>query len=411
MSQEFVTQTRTFQAAGALAAYLRVKLNGSNKLAASGVGATEYDVGVTVEPSLAADDYIGVRMPNTSGTVKMTAAGAFDQEALLYAAASGMVDDAVNGKPIGIALEAATASGDVVEVLPIRAMVTTTVDDVADDVAISIGTGDDAQLLWSTGDADNHSLVIGLGDSNQSLHITDKAAKATDWNVAAVTHPTLFVHSNTTPATDYLSIGGHDGTTATIDVMGGTTLDLDIAGTTALAITAAAVTVTGRLAATGNVGNTAGVGITGTAASFNSQVTNDGGLIKTTILIDLADLNSGGTADDVIGADGAGKAHLGQITAAVNGTIIAGRLTCLETPATGDNDINVYSATEDTGVEDTAIDALTETALCDSGDLAAGSVVALTPPAADQYLYLTGGVGDCDATYSAGILLLEFWGE
>jgi hypothetical protein len=134
--------------------------------------------------------------------------------------------------------------------------------------------------------------------------------------------------------------------------------------------------------------NAAGVGITGAATSFVTSVDKIGSLIKTTILIDLTGLNSGGTADDIIGDDGTGVAHLGQITAAVNGTVIAGRLTCLETPATGDDDIDVYSATEATGVEDTLV----------------------TAPAADQYLYLVGGTGG-SATYTAGILLLEFWGK
>jgi len=161
----------------------------------------------------------------------------------------------------------------------------------------------------------------------------------------------------------------------------------------------------------GSVANTAGVGITGAAASYVTSVEKTGTIIKTTLLIDLTGLNSGGTADDVIGDDGTGVAHLGQITAAKNGTIVAARMTCLETPATGDDDIDIHSATEATGVENTAISALTETKLCNSGDLTAGSVVAVTPPAADQYLYLTGGTGDSEATYTAGILLIELFGE
>lgn len=104
------------------------------------------------------------------------------------------------------------------------------------------GTGEDAVVRWSTGDASNHALVIGLGDSNQALHITDKAAVATDWNVSADTHPTVYVHSNTTPATDYITIGAHDGTTAHINIAGGTTISLDIAGTAALTVAAAAIT-------------------------------------------------------------------------------------------------------------------------------------------------------------------------
>jgi len=174
---------------------------------------------------------------------------------------------------------------------------------------------------------------------------------------------------------------------------------------------ASTLAVTGVATLAGNVANTAGVGITGTAAAFVTEVTKVGTLIKTTILIDLAGLNSGGTAGDLIGANGAGVCHLGQITAAVNGTIIAGRLTCLEAPATGDNDIDLYSATEATGVEDTGISALTATQLSNGGDLSAGTVVAVTPPAANKYLYLVGVTGDCDDTYSTGILLIELWGK
>jgi hypothetical protein len=109
-----------------------------------------------------------------------------------------------------------------------------------DTVDLHLGTGDDAVARWSTGDASNHSLALGLGDSNQALHITDKAAVATDWNIAAGTHPTVYVHSNTTPATDYLKLGAHDGTTAYIDVVGGTTLRLAIAGTNEIDLTATA---------------------------------------------------------------------------------------------------------------------------------------------------------------------------
>jgi len=112
---------------------------------------------------------------------------------------------------------------------------------VTDDNSIIFGTGTDAEILWSTADASNHSLVVALGDDNQSLHISDLGAKATDWNISADTHPTLYLHSNTTPATDYLAIGAHDGTTASINVVGGTTLALKIAGTTQGNLTAGGI--------------------------------------------------------------------------------------------------------------------------------------------------------------------------
>ena len=54
---------------------------------------------------------------------------------------------------------------------------------LADATDLHFGTGDDAVIRWSTGDSSNHALAIGLGDSNQGLHVTDKAAIATDWNI------------------------------------------------------------------------------------------------------------------------------------------------------------------------------------------------------------------------------------
>lgn len=155
----------------------------------------------------------------------------------------------------------------------------------------------------------------------------------------------------------------------------------------------------------------AGAGITnGTGTVYKSSVQRIGSIIKSSILIDLTGLNSGGTAGDVIGVNGAGAAFLGQITAERNGTILGGIMTCLETPATGDNDIDLYSADEATGVEDTAISALVETQLINSGVATAGATDALTAvPAANQYLYLVGQTGT-SATYTAGIFLIELYG-
>lgn len=107
-----------------------------------------------------------------------------------------------------------------------------------DDDGYWVGASDDAGFVWQDGDDSNHAAVIAIGDTSQQIHITDKAAVATDWTRTAGTHPELSIHSNTTPITDYLAIGNHDGTTASLDVVGGTTLDLNVAGTTRLALTA-----------------------------------------------------------------------------------------------------------------------------------------------------------------------------
>ena len=155
----------------------------------------------------------------------------------------------------------------------------------------------------------------------------------------------------------------------------------------------------------------AGTGITtGSGTIYRSSVQRVGGIITTRILIDLTGLRSTGGAD-IIGVNGTALVcHIGQITAARNGTILTGSMECFEAPAGGDPDINVHSATEGTGVEDGAIADLTETLLVNAGDATTGSKVYFTGvPAADEFLYLTTGAAT-DADYTAGKLFIELMG-
>jgi len=155
----------------------------------------------------------------------------------------------------------------------------------------------------------------------------------------------------------------------------------------------------------------AGTGITtGTGTIYRSSVQRVGGIITTRILIDLTGLRSTGSGD-IIGVNGTSLVcHIGQITAARNGTILTGSMECFEAPAGGDPDINVHSATEGTGVEDGAIADLTETLLVNAGDATLGSKVYFSAvPAADEFLYLTTGDAT-DADYTAGKLFIELMG-
>ena len=90
-----------------------------------------------------------------------------------------------------------------------------------------------------------------------------------------------------------------------------------------------------------------------------------------------------------------------------------GTITCLETPAGGDPDIDFTSADEATGVQDAAISGLSNlVVLLNTGDWTAA---VQTPelmsglPAADQYLYMV-DVGGTAVEYTAGRFLLEFYG-
>jgi len=170
--------------------------------------------------------------------------------------------------------------------------------------------------------------------------------------------------------------------------------------------------VTGRSTLTGNtVATTAGTGITtGTGTVYAASVIKTGGIFHTKILIDLTGLASSGSGD-IIGKAATANSHIGQITAAINGTVLGGKLTCLEAPAGGDPDINLWYADEATGTEDAAITGLSnQVQMCDSGDLALNSVISIpTPPAADKYIYMVTGAAT-NADYTAGKLLIEFFG-
>ena len=194
---------------------------------------------------------------------------------------------------------------------------------------------------------------------------------------------------------------------------------------------------------------TAGTGITSVATAIvKHSVITIGQIIETTIILDLTGLNSGDADGDIIGKAGTANSHYGQITTAINGTILSGYIQCLETPAGGESDIDLYSATEATGTEESLITALTETALLNTdgdwvgkhlstklntlasnGTIKADSAILTsdigntidlvsivhsagltTIPPANGYLYLVASGGSTNATYTAGKFLIKLYG-
>jgi len=159
----------------------------------------------------------------------------------------------------------------------------------------------------------------------------------------------------------------------------------------------------------------ANAGIEGTAETYVTQVERfksdtdtNVNIVKTTLMIDLTGLASSG-ANDIIGKAGTGVAYIGRVTTEDTGAVFGVTMECYETPAGGDPDIDLYSATEATGVEDSAIGDLTETIIINSGDLSAGSRVAGGGIVADQYLYLVAGSAT-NANYTAGRIIITIHG-
>lgn len=156
---------------------------------------------------------------------------------------------------------------------------------------------------------------------------------------------------------------------------------------------------------------TKGAGVSAMETYANGAFQN-GTLKRTFIVIDLTGLVGSATDLDIIGnSGGATSAHIGQITAALNGAIVGGRVTCLEVPAGGSTDIDFYSATESTGAQDALVTGLTETALVTAGGAwASGTVKGMTLlPAADSFLYVANGAAS-GGTFSAGKFLIELFG-
>lgn len=115
MATQVDGNVKSFTAGAALNPFLRVKLSSGTVVVA---GAGEEYIGVTQQEA-ASGAQVSVKLRSGSGTVKVTAAGAFSAGADLYGAAGGKVDDTVSGSIQFMALDAATAADDIVEVLPV----------------------------------------------------------------------------------------------------------------------------------------------------------------------------------------------------------------------------------------------------------------------------------------------------
>lgn len=124
---KFTEGVLTLHAGEALAKNRRVKVESgttADPVEVVYADAGEQHIGVT---EFAVDDteFVSVRPRTMPGSKLVTAAGAFSRGATLYGAADGKVDDTSSGSAIGIALEAATADGDLVEMMDFAVLSTT----------------------------------------------------------------------------------------------------------------------------------------------------------------------------------------------------------------------------------------------------------------------------------------------
>ena len=172
-------------------------------------------------------------------------------------------------------------------------------------------------------------------------------------------------------------------------------------------------TFSGKVLLNGNTGLTAGTGITDASGeTYKSWVERCGGMIKTSIYLDVETLRANGDAK-VIGKDGTSNpCHIGQITTAVCGTIVGGRMTCIEAPAghATIDDIDLHFDNESTHAESNSLSSSTALITNTEAWTAGMTKTFGTVITADNYLYLITGENATDTEYTAGKFLIEIWG-
>ena len=123
------SSVRTFLTGADLLAKRLVKLS-AGAVVNNTAAATDDMIGVTEVNALTGEP-VGVRLLCTDESQEMTAEGAIGLNAVAYAGADGKIQALPVGagtyRKVGITLEAATADGDIIEVLPYSFSETTTV--------------------------------------------------------------------------------------------------------------------------------------------------------------------------------------------------------------------------------------------------------------------------------------------
>lgn len=106
---------KTLNSAAAINIYERVILDSNGKWALA--GAADKALGVALETVTAADKPLSAVLLNGAGTVKMKAGVAISVGALVYSAASGKIGVTGTNKLEGRAVDAASADGDIIEIM------------------------------------------------------------------------------------------------------------------------------------------------------------------------------------------------------------------------------------------------------------------------------------------------------
>ena len=160
------------EAGEALVKYRRVKKSGATVVYAD---AGEDAIGVTMK-NVASGDMAEVKLFNDGGTFPIEAAGAITANAAVYGAADGKIDDTVAGEKVGTANEAASASGNVIEVIGANPQSLLAVQTLISDPAACASMTQDTLTDSGAGTADGTvedvaDVAISTSDTLSLIHI------------------------------------------------------------------------------------------------------------------------------------------------------------------------------------------------------------------------------------------------
>jgi len=196
---------RSFTASGALAQYVRVKATSGStttppEVEVAGLG--EQHIGYAWRTAVDGA-IVSVKMRNASGTAQAIASEAITEGATIYGAALGYVKDTSSGSAIGVALAAATASGDVIEIVDFTVMSTT-----AGGVSIA-DSGNFTTEATAEGAIQEIYQSIVSAQSFIPIPIIS-LREATTFDVGAISVNGGILASDTTPILEAIN-GGTDG--------------------------------------------------------------------------------------------------------------------------------------------------------------------------------------------------------
>jgi hypothetical protein len=211
--------------------------------------------------------------------------------------------------------------------------------------------------------------------------------------------------------TSHFYVGGDASITGDLKIDGACTLT-SVHGVTASFT--GNMTVGGILSLTTNTPAAAGAGIlTVTPSVLVRRINHE---IITTIYVDIGagDIKSKNDEGDVIGEDGEGNAYLTKLTTTVNGIVYKVEMACLETPTTGDDDIDLYFHTSALDYDGDASGGLKVINAAGAHVIGkafyTGSGFGITAGGHNYYVYLVSGNGDTAGTYNAGKFLIKIYG-